>query len=138
MERQKWVIICVDDEKFVLETLHQQLREGFGNRVNIEIAEGGEDGLELFEELNAEGTEVAVVVSDQIMPKMKGDEFLTRIHEMNPNIVTILLTGQATADAIARAVNQAALFRYVAKPWDKEQLFAAVEDGLKRYAKNKQ
>lgn len=130
-------ILCVDDEKMILESLYHQLKDHFAGICIVEMAQGGEEALDLFNELISEGEEVAVVISDQIMPIMKGDELLIKIHLKRPEVVKILLTGQATTDALARAINHAELFRMVAKPWNKETIIAHIEDALKRYALNK-
>ena len=67
-------IICVDDEQIILNTLNKQITSKFGNDYTIEIAESGEEALELLEELTNDGEEVVMMISDQIMPGMKGDE----------------------------------------------------------------
>ena len=70
----KQVIICVDDETTVLKSLKAELKEALGNTYRIEIAEGGEDALELVAELMADGEEIPLIISDYVMPDMKGDE----------------------------------------------------------------
>ncbi|MEB3293910.1 MAG: response regulator, partial [Synechococcales bacterium] len=128
----KHAIICVDDEVVVLETLKEQLRRRCSDYY-IESAESGEEALEVLQDLKAEGYRVAVVISDQLMPGMKGDELLSTIHSSNPDVLTILLTGQASADAIGKAVNQANLYRYIAKPWEETDLSLTVSEALRRY-----
>ncbi|OAD23176.1 two-component response regulator, partial [Candidatus Thiomargarita nelsonii] len=70
------VILCVDDEEMVLNSLEMQLKEQFGDKYIYELAENAEDALEIIEELDEEGTEVLIIVSDWLMPGIKGDEFL--------------------------------------------------------------
>ena len=77
-------ILCVDDEEIVLRSLQRELNEMLGQEYIIETAEGGDDALELFQELCEEGYDVPVVISDHIMPGMKGDELLQRIHSLSP------------------------------------------------------
>lgn len=127
-----YAIICVDDEASVLDSLKDQLKRQCPGCV-IEIAESGEEALEIIEELQAENCPVALVISDQIMPGMKGDELLTAIHQLNPAVLKILLTGQASPDAVFRAVNQANLYRYIAKPWEEADLKLTVTEALRRY-----
>ena len=86
----KGVIICVDDEKLVLNSLKIQLMNYLDNDYEIELAESGEEALEIFAELHAEGVEIPLVISDQIMPRMKGDELLKKIHAQYPETLTIL------------------------------------------------
>ena len=73
------VIICVDDEKLILDSLKGQLQHKFTAECNLEIAESAEEALELLDELMEDEIEVPLVISDQIMPGMKGDELLVRI-----------------------------------------------------------
>ena len=127
-----FTIICVDDEASVLDSLKQQLKRQCPGCV-IEIAESGEEALEILSELQADNCPVALVISDQIMPGMKGDELLTAIHQNNPTALKILLTGQASPDAVLRAVNQANLYRYIAKPWEEADLTLTVTEALRRY-----
>ncbi|MDY7012364.1 MAG: adenylate/guanylate cyclase domain-containing protein [Cyanobacteriota bacterium] len=134
----KQAIICVDDEQTVLQSLKAELRDAFGREYTIELAEGGADALELFEELLEDGYGIPVVISDYIMPEMKGDELLKRIHELSPKTLKILLTGQADVEAVANAVNYAKLYRYIAKPWQAEDLNLTVSEALHSYWQERQ
>ena len=87
------VILCVDDERTVLTSLKEEILRRFGRDVIIELAESGEDALEVVTELVDNGDDLAVVVSDHIMPGMKGDDLLTRVHGQLPEVRTIMLTG---------------------------------------------
>lgn len=125
-------ILCVDDEKIVLAGLQEQLRHrlpGF----SIEIAESGEEGLEVLTELIEDGSAVPVIISDQLMPEMRGEEFLKQAHTLLPDALTILLTGQASADAVGAAVNEAKLYRYIAKPWGEDDLILTMREALKAW-----
>jgi signal transduction histidine kinase len=131
-------ILCVDDDEVVLVSLKEQLKRAFGAFYAIEIAESSEEALELMAELQAEAITVALIISDQIMPGMKGDELLIKVHQSDPRIVKILLTGQAHADAVGNAVNQANLYRYIAKPWEAIDLELTVAEALRRYQQDLQ
>lgn len=126
-------ILVVDDEAMLLEGLAEELQRNFGQDYQIEAAQSGEEALELIKELQAEGIETAAVVSDYLMPGMKGDELLCQIHAQYPNVLKIMLTGQATADAVGNAVNSANLYRYIAKPWDATDLHLTVKEALSKY-----
>ena len=81
---QKPVILCVDDEKSVLNTLRQQLKDDLNGDFTIEIAESGDEALEILEELQDENTQIATIISDQIMPGIKSNrnrETLNFIHK---------------------------------------------------------
>ncbi len=129
MERNA-AIICVDDEPMILNSLRIELRDAFGDYYMIEVAESGEDALEIMEELTEEGFEIPVVISDYIMPEMKGDTVLIEIHRMLPNTHTIMLTGQSGLEGVTNAVNKANLYRYLTKPWSPEDLKMTVEQAI--------
>jgi len=134
----KYAILCVDDEQTILESLRDQLVDYFEDEYNIETAEGGEEALELFDELLEDHYEVPLVISDYIMPDLKGDELLKRIHLKSPQTLKIMLTGQADATAVGNAVNYAKLYRYIAKPWCQKDLILTVSEAIKRYLMEKQ
>ena len=96
----KPVILCVDDEKIVLDSLKKELSKSFDNNFTIEIAESGEEGLEIIEELIEDNIEIPVVISDYVMPNMKGDEFLIETYSKLPDTKLLLLTGQATMEGV--------------------------------------
>jgi signal transduction histidine kinase len=131
-------IICVDDEPVILESFTEQLKRNLGREYEIEAAESGEEALEIIEELREDGIEIALVVSDQIMPGMKGDELLIKIHDRYPKTLKIMLTGQADAQAVGNVVNAANLYRYIAKPWDETDLILTVKEALRRYTQEQQ
>jgi diguanylate cyclase (GGDEF)-like protein len=126
-------IICVDDEEGILTALRQQLGARFGDECQIEVAQSGQDALELVEELKREGEPLAVMIADQIMPGMKGVELLEEVHKRSPGTTKILLTGQAGLDAVVAAINRAGLNRYIPKPWDEPDLRLTVENLLRTF-----
>lgn len=123
-------ILCVDDERVILDSLKRQLRRQFGSDYVYEMAESANEAWEVIEELIDDEVNVVVIVSDWLMPGMKGDEFLINVHQKYPNIVKILLTGQASSEAVARAQTEANLHRYLHKPWDEQDLISAITSGL--------
>lgn len=125
-------ILCVDDEKVVLQSLKAQLRKAFGDTYSYEIAEDANDALDLIDELNEEDISILLIISDWLMPGMKGDEFLIRVHEKFPKIVKIMLTGQADDSAIERAQQSANLYRCLFKPWSEFELIEAIKSGLEK------
>ena len=129
----KPAIICIDDDQTVLDSLMRELSVNLGDKFEIETAMGGIEALELVSDLLAEKCEIAVVIVDYIMPDMKGDEVLKRIHERSPNTLKIMLTGQATIEGVSNAVNSAQLYRYIAKPWESVQLNFTLQEALKIY-----
>jgi class 3 adenylate cyclase len=134
---KKPVIVCIDDEPMILSSLKRQLKAALGDEFEIETAVGGIDALELMEALLEEGSEVALVISDYIMPDMKGDEVLKLIHQVSPQTLKIMLTGQASLEGVTNAINSARLYRYIAKPWQNEDLNLTVKEALKSYLNDK-
>ncbi len=133
------IILCVDDEKIILDSLKIQLANFFEGDCQIELAESGEEALEIIEDLKNSGQGVPqVIISDQIMPGMKGDEFLSKVNEICDECLKILLTGQADKDHIIAAINKARLYRYIAKPWDQMDLNLTVKEALLSYKKSRE
>ena len=128
----KAAILCVDDEVLVLNTLERQLRKAFAGAYLYEFAESADEALALVEELIEDEVDILVIVSDWLMPGIKGDEFLTIIHKKYPRIITILLTGQAEQEAVERARVQANLHAYLHKPWDSKALIDAIKSGVSK------
>lgn len=129
----KNVILCVDDEKIILNSLKTQLKEKFGSEFSYETADCAEDAEEILAELTEEGCNVLVIVSDWLMPGIKGDEFLIKIHKQFPNIVKIMLTGQAKEEAIERAKTEANLHKCLYKPWTEDDLYETIKSGINKY-----
>jgi CheY-like chemotaxis protein len=128
----KSAILCVDDEKPVLENLKEQLKSAFGNAYLYAMAEDSNEALELLDELTEEEISIIVIVSDWLMPGMKGDEFLILVHQRFPKIVKILLTGQADEVAIERAIDRANLHLCLHKPWSEEELIETIKSALSK------
>ncbi len=133
----KPVIICVDDEQTILDSLEIELSRVLGNDYLIETAGGGKEALELFSDLLEEDYEVALVMSDYIMPDIKGDELLKRIHTMSPQTLKIMLTGQADVEAVGNALRNAKLYRYISKPWQSEDLKITTIEAIHSYLQDK-
>jgi len=129
----KHVIVCVDDEKTILDALEEQITTQLGKHYECELCQSAEEGLDLLEELEEDGKSVAVVISDQMMPGMKGDEFLIKVNERYPETLKILLTGQASLESIRNSINKAAIYRYVNKPWEEEDLMLTVKEAGDSY-----
>jgi DNA-binding NtrC family response regulator len=131
-------IICVDDERTILDGLHAQLHREFGHKFIIELAESGEEALEIINELEKEDLEIPIIISDQLMPGMQGHEFLINAHSIVPQTLKVLLTGQTNIQAITEAVNKAKLYRYLEKPWDSTDLLLTVKEAIRSYHKDRE
>lgn len=126
----KSAILCVDDEAIILSSLKEQLRRRFGERYLYETAGNAQEAWEVIDELCSERIDILIIVSDWLMPGIKGDEFLVQVHRRHPNIVTVLLTGQADEANIERARRDANLHACLHKPWRESELAQVVESAL--------
>jgi two-component system sensor histidine kinase/response regulator len=136
--KSKKYIICVDDDWALLDVLTQQLESAFSDTHDIEGAESAGEALELIDTLHQTGNTVEMVIADQVMPGMKGDQLLKHVHEKYPDIVTVMLTGQGGLDSAIQAINYAGLSKYLLKPWDKEDLKLTIRDLLDKYKLEKE
>lgn len=123
-------IICVDDEIIILENLKEQLKRCFGARYFYEIAQSATEAWEVIEDLQIQGIQILVIVSDWLMPGIKGDEFLIQVHQRFPQIITVMLTGQADEAAIEQARQQANLYACLHKPWTEAELVQIITSAL--------
>ena len=122
-------IICVDDERSILAALQQQMMREYANEFILEFAESGEEALELCEDFIAREIAVALVVTDEMMPGIKGHELITSLASLSPDTTCILLTGYADSDVI-NSITSANLAKCLAKPWDSLELFGTIERAL--------
>lgn len=129
----KPVIICVDDEKIIVDSLKAEIKSAFQEQLNVETAESGSEALEIIEEYISDGIDIPIVVSDWLMPEMKGDEFLAKVHSKLPDTMKILLTGQVTTTGLGNAINSAKLYRFIPKPWYPEDLDLTITEAFRSY-----
>ncbi len=127
------IILCVDDDSTVLSALRTLIAKNFGQDLQVEFAESGEEALEIDAEIRAQGRELSLVISDFMMPGLRGDELLVRLHECAPNTIKILLTGQSDLSGVKRAINEANLYRFVEKPFLNEDIVLTVRAAIRAY-----
>lgn len=121
----KPVILCVDDERNVVESMQLNLRQRF----DVRTALSGAEGLEAL----AKEEDVWVVLSDMRMPEMDGAAFLAEVRRRAPDTVRMLLTGFSDIEAAVRAVNEGQIFRFLTKPCPPDQLLAALGAGVEQH-----
>ncbi len=124
-DRMQETVLFVDDEKSYLAYTSGIFQD---RGLNVLTASSALEALKLVEE-----QAVAVVVSDNEMPGMRGIELLTKIKEISPHTVKIMMTGSADLAVTLAAINRGEVFRFVLKPWKKAEMLRAVKDGLRRY-----
>ncbi len=118
-------MLVVDDEPDNLDLLYRTFRRDF----NVLKAESGIHALELL----AKEGEVAVIISDQRMPEMKGTEFLSKTLPQFPDTVRIILTGFTDVEDLVEAINSGQVYKYITKPWDPNELKAVVQRAADTY-----
>jgi two-component system NtrC family sensor kinase len=117
-------VLYVDDECINLDLL----RLTFLNEFEIITAESGEDGLDILDG----DPSIKVIISDLKMPGMNGLEFIRNVKNRYPEKVCMLLTGFLESEVMLEGFNQELLFRYLMKPFRKEELKSAILEALKR------
>ena len=117
-------LLCVDDEQNILSALRRLFRQ---DGYRILTAGSGEEGLSLLER-----EPVDLVISDMRMPEMDGARFLERVSSRWPETLRILLTGHADIASTIAAINRGQIFRYIAKPWDDQDVRLIVRHALER------
>lgn len=118
-------VLCVDDEKLVVEGLVLHLRKDY----EVHTAFSGDDALRVLKEMGG----AAVVVSDMRMPGMDGAMLLHNVMSFYPDTTRILLTGEPGRDAAVAAINKGHILRFLTKPCPPDQVRAAVEAGVIQY-----
>jgi response regulator RpfG family c-di-GMP phosphodiesterase len=118
-------ILLVDDEANITSALKRTLRrDGY----NILTANSGAEGLDLLAI-----HEVGVIISDQRMPQMTGVDFLRRVKALYPKTFRIVLSGYTELESVTSAINEGAIYKFLTKPWDDEQLRENIREAFQRY-----
>lgn len=120
-------ILIVDDEALILMALKQELMTQYGNRYLLETALNPREANTVIEELVQDGVKLILVISDWLMPGIKGDEFLADVKARHPQVRCIIISGQADPEAIERARERVHLDAYIKKPWNHGTLIEAVD-----------
>ncbi|MBJ6799560.1 HD-GYP domain-containing protein [Geomonas propionica] len=118
-------VLFVDDNKLILETSLDLFRS---HGIDLITAENAAEALELFRH-----HEIAVVVSDNRMPGMSGLDFLSRLRQISPDTVKVLISSYVDLATALTAINSSEVFRYLLKPWKNQEILEVVQEGLRRY-----
>ena len=114
-------LLLVDDDPDVLATLIRSFRKGYKTL----SADGGETGIEFLNE-----QPVDLIICDQRMPNITGDQVLSHALQVQPGAIRILLTGYTDVESLVTCVNEAHIYKYVTKPWDPAELNLTVVRAL--------
>jgi CheY-like chemotaxis protein len=120
--------LCVDDEALILHSLVQELRNSFGERFYYERALNAEEAFLVIDDLVEDGISIILIISDWLMPGIKGDEFLAQVAIRHPGIKALMLTGQADETATKRVLESGLVFAVLRKPWDPAELRELIQD----------
>jgi diguanylate cyclase (GGDEF)-like protein len=119
---ERKTLLIIDDEPSILSALKRLLRRDGYEILTADNADAGFDLLATHE--------VQVVISDQLMPAMNGTEFLSRVKDLYPQTVRIVLTGYTDLESISGAVNRGAIYKFLTKPWDDETMRDNIRDAF--------
>lgn len=107
--------------------MKKELSRRFGDRFEYATARNGHDALATADRLVADGRKLVLVLSDLLMPGMKGDEFLVELHKRHPAVATALISGGCTRDESERLKDDAGLVANLGKPWTANEICSVVE-----------
>jgi len=124
VSERKYNILYVDDEESNLRIF----RTTFKREFNIFLAVSGFEAIKILHQ-----QAIHLIVTDQKMPEMTGTEFLEKTIPEFPNIIRIILTGFSDIEAVVRAVNKANIYKYVTKPWNREEFKVTLDEALALY-----
>jgi len=128
----KPVILVVDDDPQVLAAVRRDLRSRYREQYTVVSAGSGREALVTARELKSRGDALAMLISDQRMPSMLGNELLAKSRDIYPLARRVLLTAYSDIEAAVKAINEAHLDHYLSKPWDppEEHLYPVIDDLL--------
>ncbi len=116
---KKYSVLFVDDEKRILTAL----RSIFRREYDVHIANSGKEALDILANNN-----INVIVSDQRMPNMLGNELLAEVHKNYPNTMRLLLTGFMDKEAIVKTINEGEIYRFINKPWRNDEIHEIIAE----------
>ena len=119
------VVLLVDDERSILNLIERLFDE---TGLRILKAANADEAMEFVRKEN-----ISVLVSDNLMPGMKGIDLLSKVRVISPDIVRILMTAYADLTTAVDAINKGEVFRFIVKPWDDDDLIETIKEGIKRY-----
>jgi DNA-binding NtrC family response regulator len=122
---QKTSVVIVDDEEMVITSVRAYLE--LETEFEIHGFTEPEQAVK-----HMENHPVDIAVSDYLMPRMSGIQFLTRAKQIQPEASRVLLTGHADKQSAIQAINDVGLYQYVEKPWENAQLLLIIQNGIER------
>jgi EAL domain-containing protein (putative c-di-GMP-specific phosphodiesterase class I)/DNA-binding NarL/FixJ family response regulator len=126
-ERIKPVILCIDDESIFLESIENKLKETFGNEYSVITSKRSDLALEILKDCNQKGIEIPIIICDQLMPNLRGDEFFIQVQKTNPDTRNFLLVDFFTTKETAHTLNKANVYRVLSKPIEPKDLIQIIQ-----------
>lgn len=117
-------VLCVDDDQSILDSLQQQLIDLQDEGIICEIAFSGNDAIELIDFIESEGDEVAILITDQMMPKMTGTELISKLKTTHNEMSFVLLTGYTEFEE--GTFDNLDFVTVIEKPWDRDELIELI------------
>jgi response regulator RpfG family c-di-GMP phosphodiesterase len=125
MEEKKHTVLCVDDERNILQSLKRLLRK---ESYHLLLANSGDEAFKLLE-----ANKVHLIISDQRMPEMNGTEFMAVVKERYPDALRVILTGYTDVDSITESINKGHIYKFFLKPWNDHNLKLEIRQALDQY-----
>lgn len=129
MHTKKGLILFVDDEQFVLQTVKAILRRDFMDYY-LEFATSADEAMEIIVSSQNQNIEILAVFSDWQMPGKKGDQFLKEVHHVSPNTSNYLISGMIAREPEEDIIIDAGIKKVIYKPWTNEDLKAIVKEAV--------
>jgi len=124
MKPEKSPILYVDDEVENLDVFKATFRSDY----TIHIASTVEEGIEILKK-----EPIKIVITDHRISQTTGIDFLIHVASIKPDVVSVVLTGYSDAHDIIMTINKVNIYKYLTKPWAKEDVQAAIEESLGVY-----
>jgi len=132
------LVVCVDDDSTILQALRDGLRERLTGRAQLELCGSAAEVREVLQDALEDGLDLAVILTDEIMPDVRGHQLLEEVLKIFPDVRAIMLTGQAGAEDIGAAVNTGLLHAFISKPWNRQALELTVVRELESWYEHRQ
>ena len=126
----KPVILLIDDDKVLLNSLMDQLRDAYRSDYTIEAVQTIHEARSLLEMLSEQQIPVKLIISDWLMPPDRTTNLLIEIHTKWPSINLIMLSGYADDDAVKQAKDHANLKAFIRKPWEEDELMNEIQRAM--------
>lgn len=125
IDLRRYRILAVDDEPENLQVLRFQFRDDF----DLALAQGPQEALKKLSQ-----EDFAVILTDQRMPQKTGLELLHEVRRQKPRTVGVIVSAYSDLEVILEALNSGAVYRYILKPWKREELYSVLKGAIERYA----